>query len=121
MKLRGLLAITAILGLCAFLPAQSVQKPQRLKVSSSVAEGLIIHKESPRYPREAKEKGIQGDVILKATIDTKGNVAELTALQGDPILVEASLEAVKHWRYYPYLLNGEPVTVETTIKIQFHM
>jgi protein TonB len=121
MKLRGLLAIAPILGLWVCASAQTVQKPLRLKVSSGVAEGLIIHKEIPHYPQEARDKGIQGDVILQATIDTNGRPTNLVAVQGDPILVKASLDAVKHWKYRPYLLNGDPVMVETTIKIQFHM
>ena len=121
MKLRGLLAIPAILGLCVFSSAQSDQKPQHLKVSSGVAEGLKIHSESPRYPREARAKGIQGDVILQATIDTKGNLTNIRVVSGEPILVKASLEAVRKWKYRPYVFNGEPVPVETTIKVQFHM
>jgi protein TonB len=118
-----LLAVLACTGLAVLAAAQTEQtkRPLKLRVSSGVAEGLITHKVNPKYPREARDKGIQGDVILQATIDTKGNPTSLNAVQGDPILVEASIEAVKQWRYKPYLLNGEPVEVETTIKIVFHM
>ena len=96
-------------------------QPKRLRVSSGVANELKIHDAQPHYPREAREQGIQGDVILQATIDTKGNLANLKVLQGDPILVKAAVDAVKKWKYRPYVLQGEPVEVETTIKIQFHM
>jgi periplasmic protein TonB len=58
---------------------------------------------------------------LQATIDTKGNLANLKVLQGDPILVKAAVDAVKKWKYRPYILKGEPVDVDTTIKIQFHL
>ena len=71
--------------------------------------------------KEARERGIQGDVVLQATIDIKGDLINLKAVQGDPILAAASIDAVKKWKYRPYVLNGEPVEVETTIKIQFHM
>jgi TonB family protein len=96
-------------------------KPMRLRVSTGVAEGLKIHDVTPRYPAEARQQRIQGDVLLQATIDTKGNLVKLKVVQGDPILVEAAVDAVKKWRYRPYLLKGEPVEVETTIRIQFHM
>jgi len=96
-------------------------KPKRLRVSSGVADRLKIHDVQPHYPREAQKQGIQGDVLLQATIDTKGNITNLRTLQGDPILVAAAVDAVKKWRYRRYILNGEPVEVETTIKIQFHL
>jgi protein TonB len=86
-----------------------------------VADRSKIHDVQPKYPREARERRIIGDVLLQATIDTKGNIINLKAIQGDPILVEASMDAVKKWRYQPYKINGEPVEVETTIRIQFRM
>jgi len=92
----------------------------RLRVSSGVADGLKTHDVTPKYPREAREKGIQGDVLLKATIDTKGNIVNLMEVRGDPILVDAAIKAVKQWKYRPYMLKGEPVEVETTILIRFH-
>jgi protein TonB len=60
-------------------------------------------------------------VVLHATIDTKGHISSIRPVQGDPILVKASIDAVKQWRYRPYIFNGEPVEVETTIKVQFHL
>jgi TonB family protein len=76
-------------------------KPDRLRVSSGVADGLKIHDAKPHYPGEAQEKGIQGDVLLQATIDTKGNITNLRTLQGDPILVGAAVDAVKKWNTGP--------------------
>ena len=73
---------------CAQAQTEPATKPMRLRVSSGVAEGLKTHDVTPKYPREAREKGIQGDVILQATIDTKGNMTNLRAVQGDPILAE---------------------------------
>jgi len=68
------LLFLACLGLAALAAAQTepAKQPLRLRVSSGVAEGLKRHDVTPRYPREAREKGIQGDVILQATIDIKG-------------------------------------------------
>jgi len=123
MRKPQLLVLVGFLGLLVSAQAQTdtTAKPKKLRVSSGVAEGLKTHTVNPKYPREARDKGIQGDVILQATIDTKGNITNLNAVKGDPILAEASIEAVKQWKYKPYLLNGEPVEVETTIRIQFHM
>lgn len=123
MTMQRFLFWLAFMFLAALVLAQTdpTVKPNRLRVSSGVAEGLKIHDEQPHYPREAREKGIQGDVLLQATIDTKGNLANLKAVQGDPILVKAAVDAVKKWKYRPFILKGEPVEVETTIKIQFHM
>jgi TonB family protein len=95
--------------------------PMRLRVSTGVAEGLKTHDVAPKYPREAKARGIQGNVLIQATIDTKGNLTKLKIVQGNPILAEAAMEAVEQWKYRPYVLKGEPVEVETTIRIQFHL
>lgn len=121
MKYRGLPAIAAVIGLSVLLSAQSDPKPTHLKVSSGIAEGLKIHADPPKYPREAKENRIQGDVIVRATIDTKGHISELELVSGAPVLADAALEAVKRWQYRPYVLNGQPVEVETTIKVEFRI
>jgi protein TonB len=116
------LALPALVVLAGLAVAQDNPPPKRhLRVSSGVAEGLIKHKVSPKYPREAREQGIQGDVLLQGTIDTNGNLVDLKALQGDPILVKAAVDAVKEWKYRPFILKGEPVDVDTTIKIEFHL
>jgi protein TonB len=123
MAIKQFLALMACMCFAAVALAQTEQpkKPMRLRVSSGVAEKMKVHNVQPKYPREAREKGIEGDVLLQATIDTKGDLVNLNAVQGDRILVEAAIDAVKKWKYRPYVLNGEPVEVETTIKIQFYM
>jgi len=95
--------------------------PQKLRVSSGVAQGLLLHKVDPIYPFEARRNHIQGDVLLRATIGKDGLIHDLKAISGQPILIEAAKGAVEQWRYRPYVLQGQPVEVETTIKIQFHM
>ena len=124
MQRTRFVALSVLVVLAAFAAAQDNPPPPskpHLRVSSGVAEGLIKHKVNPKYPREAREQGIQGDVILRATIDTKGNITNLKVSQGDPILAAAAIDAVKDWKYRPYVLNGEPVDVDTTIKIQFRL
>lgn len=115
------LTMLICMGLAVLAAAQTAKTPKRLRVSSGVAEGLKTYDVNPKYPKEARDRGIQGDVFLQAQIDTNGNVSDLKVLKGDPILAEASMEAVKQWKYKPYLLDGEPVLVETTIKITFHI
>jgi protein TonB len=121
MPITRFLALPALVGLAVLAVAQDNSPPKHLRVSSGVANSLKIHDAQPHYPRKAQEQGIQGDVILQATIDTKGNLANLKVVQGDPILVKAAVDAVKKWKYRPYILNDEPVDVDTTIKIQFHL
>jgi TonB family protein len=96
-------------------------EPKKLRVSSGVAEGLKIHDVQPEYPRAARINHISGDVLLLALIDREGNSADLTLLSGHPMLAESALKAVQQWKYRPYLLNGKPVEVETTIKVQYYM
>jgi periplasmic protein TonB len=98
-----------------FVPAT----PQRLRISAGVTRGLLIHREEPTYPPLARAARIQGDVVLSAIIDTNGQIQNLQLVSGHPMLVPAAIAAVKQWRYKPYLLNGQPVEVETTITVIF--
>jgi protein TonB len=102
-------------------PPPKVATPQKIRVSSGVVEGLKLNAPTPTYPQMARIAHIQGDVILQATISKTGTVENLRAISGHPILIQAALDAVRQWKYKPYVLNGEPVEVETTIKVQFHM
>lgn len=95
--------------------------PRTLRVSQGVAEANILRKVEPRYPELAREKRRQGDVILKITIDFTGRVINLSPISGDPLLTQAAMDAVGQWSYKPYTLNGQPVQVETTVKISFRM
>ena len=93
--------------------------PQRVRVSSGVAQGLLVSKVNPMYPPEARDQRIQGVVVLQATIDKEGNVANLQLVSGHPLLAPPAIEAVKQWKYRPYLLNGTPVEVNTQVQVNF--
>lgn len=96
--------------------------PLRIRVSSGVADSHKISGKDPAYPLEAKRQHIQGDVVLQVFTDEKGSIVFLQVMSGDPILAEAALAAVKTWKYRPFIMmNGEPVEVETTVMIRFHM
>jgi protein TonB len=102
-------------------PPPPVARPERIRVSSGVAAGLKIHDVDPVYPQMAKIAHIQGDVTLSAKISKTGSIEDLKIVSGHPLLAQAAMEAVKQWKYKPYGLNGEPVEIETTILVHFHM
>jgi periplasmic protein TonB len=104
-----------------YVPKLQPVIPQRIRISQGITSGLLIHKVEPSYPVLAKSARIQGDVILRAIIDREGNIQDLQLVSGHPLLVPAAIGAVKQWRYRPYLLNGQPVEVETTITVIFQL
>jgi len=92
---------------------------QRVRVSQGVSAGLVIHRVQPNYPPLAKTARVQGQVMLAAIIGKDGTIQNLHVVSGHPLLTQAALDAVKQWRYKPYILNGEPVEVDTTIAVNF--
>ena len=96
-----------------------VATPQRVRVSQGVTQGLLIHKVQPNYPPLARQARIQGSVVLQAVISKDGAIENLRLVSGHPMLAPAAIDAVKQWRYKPYILNGEPVEVETQITVNF--
>jgi len=89
-----------------------------LKVSHW-AEGNIIYRVQPLYPPIARQARVQGTVELRAIISRAGTIENLVVVSGHPMLVKSAIEAVRQWRYHPYLLNKEPVEVETEITVNF--
>jgi periplasmic protein TonB len=96
-----------------------VATPQRVRVSQGVSAGLLIRKVNPNYPPLARQARIQGQVLLQAEISKDGSIQNLRLISGHPMLAPAAIEAVKQWKYKPYLLNGEPVEVETQVQVNF--
>jgi protein TonB len=92
---------------------------QRVRVSQGVTQGMVLHKVQPTYPPLARTARVQGSVILAAVIGKDGAIQNLHVLSGHPLLQQAALEAVKQWRYRPYILNGEPVEVDTQVTVNF--
>jgi protein TonB len=98
-----------------------VATPTRVRVSQGVSTGLLIKKVTPTYPQLAKQARIQGQVVLQAEISKEGTIQNLQLISGHPMLAPAAIEAVRQWRYKPYLLNGEPVAVETQVVVNFSL
>src|ERR1700747_3695654 len=96
-----------------------VATPQRVRVSLGVSQGLLVKRVQPNYPPLARQARIQGQVLLQAEISKDGTIENLRLISGHPMLAPAALEAVKQWRYRPYMLNGEPVAVETQVQVNF--
>ena len=95
------------------------QKP--LRVSAGVVAGNKIGGVNPTYPPIAKAAHIQGTVVLSALISKQGTIEDLRVVSGPAMLRNAALEAVRTWRYKPYILNGQPVQVETQINVVFSL
>ena len=96
-----------------------IATPQRVRVSAGVSQGLLVRKVPPTYPPLARQARIQGVVVLQAQISKEGNIENLQLISGHPMLAPAAIEAVKQWKYKPYLLNGEPVEVDTQVQVNF--
>jgi TonB family protein len=94
---------------------------QRVRVSEKVSQGLLVKKVPPEYPELARQARVQGAVVLRAVIGKNGDIEDLSLVSGHPMLAPAALKAVREWKYKPYTLNGEAVTVETEILVNFSL
>jgi protein TonB len=102
-------------------PKVKVAAPSKVSISAGVAGGLLMQKTSPVYPQIAREARVSGTVVIQATISKTGVIENLHAVSGPTMLRQAALDAVKTWRYKPYLLDGDPVEVETTVSVTFSL
>ena len=91
------------------------------RISQGVSQGLVMKKVAPAYPPTALQLHKQGAVELLATISKDGAVTEVRVLSGDLMLANSAVAAVKQWKYRPYLLNGEPVEIQTQITVNFNL
>jgi protein TonB len=98
---------------------QSPHGPAR--ISGGVMAGHIRSKVIPVYPMKAKKAHVGGTVVLHAIIDKDGSVEKLQAVSGPQMLQQAAVDAVSQWVYEPYLLNGVPTEVDTTITVNFKL
>src|SRR5215831_6618673 len=89
------------------------------RIISTLSPGSLVYRVEPVYPRMAAIIRAHGVVKLHAIIATDGTIQSLNVIDGPPLLAEAAREAVRQWRYRPYILNGRPVEVETMITVNF--
>jgi protein TonB len=102
-------------------PTITVSSQERIKVGSEAAAARIIKKTAPIYPELAKQARVQGTVHLAAVIAQDGTVQELHSIGGPALLIQAAMDAAKSWVFEPAYVNGGPVSVETTIDINFSL
>lgn len=93
--------------------------PTRVRIASGIAAKNLLKMVNPEYPKELKKKRIQGPVTLTVVISKEGDVIEVKPTSGPAALAQYAAEAVKQWKFRPYLRNGEPVEVETQVYINF--
>lgn len=129
----SLALITAILGwwhwqdgwaqLEAQLPPREtvVAAQPELKVSADELRQRLIHKVMPEYPDLARQAGVQGTVVLDIVVSAEGAVTQVKFVSGPEELSQAAMDAVRWWRYEPYLVNGQPTPVETTLALNFRL
>jgi protein TonB len=102
-------------------PKVQAAAPKKVNISAGVAVGMLLQKTQPIYPPIAKAARVSGTVVLQATISKSGTIDNLRVISGPAMLQQAAMDAVRTWRYRPYLLNNEPVEVETTINVIFSL
>ncbi|MGD0630094.1 MAG: energy transducer TonB [Terracidiphilus sp.] len=117
--ITGMSATDAALTLPTDVPVSNVR---RVNVSGGVAQGMLLKKVAPFYPQDAKDARVSGTVVVQAVIGTDGSIHDLRVISAPwPSLAAAALWAVSHWQYKPYLLNGNPVEVMTTVNVVFSL
>jgi protein TonB len=102
-------------------PKVKVAAPQKVSISAGVAVGLLVQKTAPVYPQIARNARVSGTVVIQATISKSGAIENSRAISGPAMLRQAALDAVRTWRFRPYLLDGQPVEVDTTVNVVFNL
>jgi len=104
------------------VPAQASESASpQLQVAPDEMRRRLTHEVRPEYPEAARQASQQGKVVIDAVVSASGEVAQTKIVSGDPVFANAAREAVRWWRYEPYLLNGQAVPVETTITVDFRL
>jgi len=105
----------------ASVPKLVPETPKRIRISQGVTKGMRIFSPEPKYPQIAQMARVSGEVILAAIISRTGEIENLRVVSGHPLLAPAALEAVRQWRYRPFMLNDQPIEVETTVTVTFRL
>jgi TonB family protein len=114
----GRSTVSVVFGLCLAL-AVALAQDRPIRVGGNVAQANRVSWVAPVYPAEAKQKGIQGTVALDVMIDKEGHVSQITVSSGPAELIQSATDVVRQWVYRPTLLNDEPVTVLTTVDVNY--
>jgi TonB family protein len=101
--------------------SRATKAPRQLTVPAAVMAGNLLTKAVPVYPPAAKKAKIEGTVLLSVVIGKDGNVENIQAVSGPDELQQSAIDAVRQWKYKPYLLNGDPVEVKSTISVIYSL
>jgi TonB family protein len=112
--------------ICALLLALTIlaqMSPSRIHLQEPEVRAKLKKTDSPspRYPDEAKQKGIQGVVRLHIVVNRSGSVKSLDVMAGDPILAKAAMEGVRKWKFEPTYVSGKAVEVDSAVEINFQL
>ncbi len=109
-------------GVVGGLPSEAPPPPARVvRIGGQIAQPKLLRRIEPKYPDLAVASRVSAMVILEAEVDTRGYVRTVKVLRGHPLFDQASLDAVKQWRYQPLLLNGEPTGFILTVTLTFSL
>ena len=103
------------------LPTSLLGGLEPVSVSEEFSAGLILDKVQPSYPQQALRAGLQGPVVLQAWIAKDGTIRELKLIRGSLLLGKAAYQAVKQWRYQPYVRNAQAVEAQTYATVHFRL
>jgi protein TonB len=123
----GLIGVTsnteekALAGIVSAPVTVPTTPPQAVRISQGVSQGLLLKRVQPVYPQQALQMRVQGEVELEASISKDGSITKIKVLRGQPALAKAAVDAVQKWKYQPYVLNGEPVAIQTQITVNFKL
>jgi TonB family protein len=92
-----------------------------LQVAPDVMENRLAHEVAPEYPESARQAGVQGTVLLGIVVSPDGAVTQIKPVSGPDVLSRAAIDAVRWWRYQPYLVNGQPASVQSTVTVHFKL
>jgi TonB family protein len=101
--------------------AAAIAPEQIVQLSPEAAEGGLTRRVEPQYPERARAQKIQGAVVLDVHIGSNGSVLDMHVVSGDPLLAQASTDAVKQWRFKPETQNGQPAQVQTRVTLNFRL
>ena len=93
--------------------------PGAVKLSQGAAQARLLNRVNPIYPPEAQAQHIEGIVVLQVRIDRSGNVSTAEKISGPELLVPAAIDAVRQWKYQPYVLGGMAIGIDTEVEVQF--
>lgn len=115
-RLSGMLLSLALLGAPALRAQDGIQK-----VSLSDASAAVVTKTAPEYPALGKQLKLEGKVELEAVVAENGQVEKVNIVSGNPILTKAAVEAVRHWKFKPFVIDGKASKVIAPISIGFKL